>query len=167
MYVLHATKKLRDRLPEPNGVAVAATTRLGSWYATALFWKPQVALLVNESTLLPVFVPLAPARTLLQRLPGELAFVLEAHGVDRVFIDHEIAEMRPVVVAKTASRSLLGVMNDFTMQARNVRALRPGTSVLELSMLLAHTPCSPLYKSLGFPDLELAALVERSSDATT
>lgn len=32
--------------------------------ATALFWKPQVALLVNEPTLLPVLMPLAPAATL-------------------------------------------------------------------------------------------------------
>jgi hypothetical protein len=31
---------------------------LGSWYATVLLWKPQVALLVNEKTLLPVLMPL-------------------------------------------------------------------------------------------------------------
>jgi hypothetical protein len=35
---------------------------LGQWYATAVFWKPQVALFVNESTLLPVLMPLAPQR---------------------------------------------------------------------------------------------------------
>jgi hypothetical protein len=38
---------------------------LGSWYATVLLWKPQVALLVNEKTLLPVLMPLAPAKDLL------------------------------------------------------------------------------------------------------
>jgi hypothetical protein len=36
----------------------ASTTVLGDWFATALFWKPQVALLVNHRTLLPVFRPL-------------------------------------------------------------------------------------------------------------
>ncbi len=29
---------------------VPAGTVLGNWYATELFWKPQVALLVNENT---------------------------------------------------------------------------------------------------------------------
>ncbi len=33
---------------------------LGDWFATALFWKPQAMLLVNQRTLLPVVVPLAP-----------------------------------------------------------------------------------------------------------
>jgi len=51
--------------PEP-------TTYLGNWYVTALFWKPQVALLVNERTLLPVLMPLAPAAELAQPVPEHL-----------------------------------------------------------------------------------------------
>ncbi len=55
MLVLHATKKLRDRL---RGAAAhqgePSTTALGDWYATVLFWRPQLALFVNEPTLLSV-----------------------------------------------------------------------------------------------------------------
>ena len=69
MFNLHCTKKLLDRIKPDVHVAVDGTTILGDWYATALFWKPQLALLVNERTLLPVVMPLAPATTLAQRFP--------------------------------------------------------------------------------------------------
>jgi len=46
-----------------------------------LFWKPQVALLVNETTLLPVLTKFAPAATLLDRVPTVVAVHLHAHGV--------------------------------------------------------------------------------------
>lgn len=63
MLVLHATKKLRERSKSiPTRASEVSTTKLGDWYATAVFWRPQVGLFVNETTLLPVFVPLAPCR---------------------------------------------------------------------------------------------------------
>lgn len=68
-FTIHATKTLLDRVKEPLGDPVAPVAELGNLYATALFWKPQVALLVNERTLLPVFMPLAPATTLAVRFP--------------------------------------------------------------------------------------------------
>lgn len=62
MLVVRGTKKLRDRAKGPlGGSADVSTTELGDWFATALFWKPQVALLVNARTMLPMFVPLTPA----------------------------------------------------------------------------------------------------------
>ena len=77
MVIVRATKKLLDRLgPPTSAVEQASSTLLGDWYATAWFWRPQVALLVSEVTLLPVLVPLAPAATLLQRLGSQLAAVL-------------------------------------------------------------------------------------------
>jgi len=45
VFVVHGTKKLRDRVKRPTAEPVErSTTALGSWYATALFWKPHVAL---------------------------------------------------------------------------------------------------------------------------
>ncbi len=62
--IVRATKKLLDRLGPPNlGEGEQSTTWMGQWYATAMFWKPQVVLFVNEPTLLPVLIPLAPAAT--------------------------------------------------------------------------------------------------------
>jgi hypothetical protein len=44
-----------------------STMALGDWYATALSWRPQVALFVNEATLLPVLMPMAPAGIVMGR----------------------------------------------------------------------------------------------------
>jgi hypothetical protein len=46
-----------------------------------LFWRPQVTLLVNERTLLPVFVPPAPASTLLSRFQEPLCRHSNSHFV--------------------------------------------------------------------------------------
>lgn len=58
MYSIHATKKLLDRAkPAIAQAHNDSTTLLGNWYATALFWRPQLVQLVNELTLLPVLMP--------------------------------------------------------------------------------------------------------------
>lgn len=76
-YSLHCTKKLLDRIkPSIAKSLLPATTTLGNGYAKVLLWKPQLALLVNERTLLPVLMPLAPASTLAARFPDALVAVL-------------------------------------------------------------------------------------------
>lgn len=94
MLIVHATKKLRDRLKSaPRHTDETSTTTLGSWYATALFWRPQVALFVNESTLLPVLVPLAPAATVVDRFVAVLGTVFDAHGASASFAEAEMTRM--------------------------------------------------------------------------
>jgi hypothetical protein len=45
------TKKFLDRVGRPTASpGDPSTTALGSWYATVLPWRPQVALFVNEMT---------------------------------------------------------------------------------------------------------------------
>jgi hypothetical protein len=154
MFTVHATKKLLDRLkvkahpapPEP-------TTQLGSWYATALFWKPQVVLFVNEPTLLPILVPLAPAATVIDRFPGFVAEMLHELGIPQTIIDTELAAMNEHVVAKTANRSVVGMLNEFSFLGE--RFLDPGTDLLMLSLRLADVPCGPLYKSTSYPNSEV------------
>lgn len=158
MFTVHATKKLLDRVGRP-GPAMESTTFLGPWYATALFWKPQVALFVNERTLLPVLMPLAPASTLLNRFPAHLAAVLSAHGAPPEIIDGELAQMSGHCLAKTANRSVVGVMNEFTYLADVHRSPTSAPDLLDLSQRLATTPCGPLYSRHVSPDRELAALL--------
>ena len=131
---------------------------LGDWFATALFWKPQVALLVNERTFVPVFMPLAPAVTLLDRAPAAIATVLRRHGVDEKFIADELEAMRDVRLAPTNNRSVLGVMNGF--ESHGARWFTTGRIDLEdLSMELARTPIEPLRSRTGSPERELAAVL--------
>jgi len=145
MFTLHCTQKLRDRLKRPLVSEVpAASTILGDWYATVLFWKPQLALLVNERTLLPVLLPLAPADTLPERVAPELRRVLAAHGIDPAFIERELAAMAEVVVAKTSNRSVVGTMNEFAFAAGVYRDLGDAADLVGLAIRLAKTPCSAI-----------------------
>jgi hypothetical protein len=158
--IVRATKKLLDRIGPPNlGEEEQSTTLMGQWYATAVFWKPQVALFVNEPTLLPVLMPLAPAATLLARFPQQVAAVLAAHGTPDAVIDEELRQMRDRRVAKTANRSVVGITNEFTFLAETYRADTPVPDLLALAMRLATTPCGPLYSKHVSPDRELDALL--------
>lgn len=160
-YTIHCTKKLLDRVKLPvSAVPTKTTTYLGNWYATALFWKPQVALLVNERTLLPVLMPLAPAAELAERFPEHLSSVLLAHGAPHALIVHELAAMQNYHCSKTANRSLVGMLNQFTYLVEGYRDCNQTTDLRWLSIRLSETPCSPLYKGAISPDRELRRLVE-------
>lgn len=163
MYGVHATKKLLDRLKVAPAAAVAEpTTQLGNWYATAIFTRPQVALFVNERTMLPVVVLLAPASTVVARFPKALEAVFIAHGVDPRFVATELQNMRNVTVSKTASRSLLGVMGEHTGWIE--RMIHNGATPVDLvavSMRLSNVLLGPLMKNNGpgSPDRALRNLV--------
>lgn len=134
MFVVHATKKVLDRCGGPSPAGAPSTTALGAWYATALFWKPQVALFVNEPTRLPVFVRLAPAATLVSRFVTDLGIVFAAHGLDARLVDSELAEMTEHGLEKTASRSVLGTTNDFSCLADAYRGQRGVDDLIDLSL---------------------------------
>lgn len=162
MFSIHATKKLLDRVKPAELCTVEhPTTVLGNWYATALFWKPHTVLFVNEKTLLPVLLPLAPAGTLAERFPRQLGLVLAACGVHLELIAAERAQMTDVRFAKTANRSVLGMVNQFSFLAEGYRDYLETDDLLTLSLKLAHTPCGPLRKGKVFPDREVYAVVEQ------
>lgn len=160
MLVVRGTKKLRDRVKGPvAGAEEVSTTALGDWFATALFWKPQVALLVNSATFLPVFVELAPAATLLDRVPAAIEAALRRQGVDEAFIAAERAAMGEVRIAPTNDRSVVGVMNEFAFVGERSQAKGP-TDLSALSLRLSSLLLGPLMKGdgPGSPDRALAAL---------
>ncbi|MET8529534.1 hypothetical protein [Micromonospora sp. NPDC005172] len=163
MFVLRATAKLRQRIgPSTSHDGEGSTTLLGDWYATMLPWRPQVALLVNERTLLPALIPLAPAATMPARVAEQVGEVLAAHGVPDPVIRAEVDQMRQWRIAPTANRSVVGVMNEFASLADTWRAAaRP--NLVDLALRLGATPCSPLYKRHVSPDRELAAFVQQIS----
>ncbi|MBQ0905272.1 hypothetical protein [Micromonospora sp. U21] len=166
MLIVHATKKLLDHTNPPRAVqGDHDTTLLGPWYATALFWRPRLALLVNERTLLPVLLPLAPARSLPARVPDEIATVLDAHQVPKAFIADELRHMEDRRFATTANRSVVGIMNEFTRLAGIYTDDSARPNLVTLSLRLATTPCGPLYAKNVSPDRELAALVRSTAEA--
>lgn len=159
MYTVHATKKLLTRVKVPFAATVETpTTSLGNWYATAMFWRPQVALFVNERTLLPVLVPLAPAAMLLERFAEGLRVMLESLGASPLFIAEEQWAMSEGSFAKTANRQVLGVMNRFEFELGYVRE-RHDADLLQLSLWQADTLAGPLRGGTRTPKEELFSLI--------
>ena len=160
VFSIHATRRLLDRVNRPVLPAVSEpATILGNWYANVLFWRPQVVLLVNERTLLPVLMPLAPAATLGERFPEAFQRVLEALGVVPAFVEVEVSAMADVRFARTADRSVVGVMNGFKHLAEDYRDYRGLDDLVTLAVELSVTPCGPLYSRHVSPDRELDALL--------
>jgi hypothetical protein len=156
--IVRGTKKLRQRVKGAPAVeGDASTTALGDWFGSALFWRPQVVLLVNSRTLVPVFTELAPAASLLDRVPGAIEAVLRRHGVDNAFLDAERVAMRDVRIAPTNDRSIVGVMNEFAFHGELF--WKDGLQNLEaLSLRMASLILGPLRHRAGSPDRELAAV---------
>jgi len=154
--VVRGTKKFLDRVCRP-ATSYESSTPLGDWYANALFWRPQVALFVNAQTLFPVLVPLAPATSVVSRLPTAFGDLARRLGAGQASLDRVLAGMAELVLAKTASRSVLGVMNEFAHMADQYYSERRTIDLVDVSMWLAQVPCSPLYDSHTSPDRALLA----------
>lgn len=165
MLVVRGTKKLRDRLKKAPaaGPDDTSTTGLGDWFATALFWRPHVALFVNQKTFIPVLVELAPAATLLDRVPEAIETVLRHHGVEQELLSAERGAMREVRLAPTNDRRVVGVMNELAFQAE-IRRQHGVDDLVDLSLDLARVILGPLDDRGGSPDRALAAIV-RSPDS--
>jgi hypothetical protein len=159
--IVRATKKLRQRLGSATAYdAEPSTTMLGEWYATLLPWRPQqLILLVNERTLLPVLMPLAPSASVPSRLGSAIAATLAIHEASAAVVERELSEMRDCRFGPTTNRSVLGIMNEFSFLADVYRRNDPGIDLLVLARKLAATPCSPLYRRHTSPDRELQAFL--------
>jgi hypothetical protein len=144
--ILRCTRKLRARLPEaaiPN--APGALAALGNWHATLLVARPAwLVLLVNDASRLPVILPARELSTLLERIPGGVAEVLTAIGIDVATVARERSALENISLAPTASRSVVGTMNDFVFQFGWIRDSTPNDSLLGWSLTLAQTPVGPL-----------------------
>ncbi len=116
-------------------------------------------LLVNEATLLPVLMPLAPASTLADRIADQVSTVLAAHDVPEAVVNQEQQHMRTVEWGVTANRSVVGVMTEFARLAEIDRAADPAVDLVALAVRLSRTPCGPLYGRNVSPERELAVAV--------
>jgi hypothetical protein len=102
----------------------------------------QLVLLVSERTLFPLVIPAREAGTLAERFPIALGRALAQLGVSRAAIDREVQAMAGPRIGKTASRQILGSMNDFRRMMMP-HPWPPG-SLTALSLELAEAPCGPV-----------------------
>lgn len=78
-------------------------------------------------------------------------------GERRVLNDAQASEC---VLARTRNRSVVGVMTEFAQLAEVRGGSGRPEDLLGLSLELARTPTSPLYKTFTSPDRALAAYVD-------
>lgn len=144
MSTLRCTRALLKRLkvhPEPS--PPASTTRLGDWYCNLLHTRPQQLILcASEKTLLPVLLFARGTEPLAVRLTAGVGDVLRAIGIPEPVVETELAAMSDSAISTTASRRVLGSMNDFASMLET--HLAHGDTLIEAALRLAESPCSPI-----------------------
>ena len=101
-----------------------SSTLLGDWYARDLVLdRQQYILCVSEHGRLPVILSAAPYANFPDRLVDALPIVLQKIEVPVKKAEVEVAKMDRVVLAKTASRSILGSMNEFRFQLQATKQM--------------------------------------------
>lgn len=144
MVTIRCTQKLLRRL-DLSEKPTAPTTVLGDWYANILFSRPhQLVLCVSERSLLPVVLPAKETQTLAPRLALAAGHALQRLGVAQSLIERELIEMRSFAYGRTQNRRVLGSLNDLMFQLSWYIHHRPEKSLLEHSLHLAETPCTPI-----------------------
>lgn len=163
MVVVLCTRKLLDRLGQRTSSDVTSTSALGDWYATILLTNPQhVVLPVNAATRLSA-VPARSLSTLSSRFAEGLTTVLTTSGVSPEVIAAELTEMRDVTFTTTASRSVLGTMNDDAIYIEAVFRDDITVSLYTLSVKVADTSVGPL--GYDQPRDVVRRLLEKSVEA--
>jgi hypothetical protein len=152
VFALRCTQKLLGRVNAAPGLEPASPdTVLGDWYANLVrFGRTQLVLAVSERTLLPVVVPAKDGRTVARRVADALEPMLVSIGVPAEAVIAERDAMRDVVIAKTASRRVLGSLNDLAFQLQVGLNHFPDRTLLEHSLWLAQTPLKLI--EYGAPD---------------
>ena len=146
VFILRCTKKLLDRLPRSGAEdadQATSTTRMGDWTANLFFiGRQQLVLGVNNTTLLPVLLPIAPNKTFIPRFVEAAGEMLMAIGIeDRKAVLAEMAAMNECIVGPTNDRRVLGTINEF---GRMLEVYLDGRALPEVALHLAEAPCSPI-----------------------
>lgn len=168
MITLRCTRKL---LKLVGGVTVEdapdPTSALGDWYANVI---PTVAgeliVFANERTLLSVAIPIEELDTLISLFVARVYNLLRLLEVPEDVASQEIGEIREVEFAKTASRSVLGSLNEISLHYQLTAERDKGRQPLSLSAVelrLSRT----LHKPLDYEhpaELAKELLTERYGD---
>jgi hypothetical protein len=141
VFTLRCTQKLLRRGLAETAASSQVDTLLGDWYANVLIARPShLVLCVSERTLLPVVVVAKDIKHLPERVVEAVARVLYALRVEPSAIEAELAAMRTWHVGRTASKRVIGSLNDLMFQLANQLHAHPERSLLEQALHLAEVP---------------------------
>ena len=146
MMTMRCTRKLLKRMSTPSAVdAARPTTQLGDWYADILFTHPHhLVICTSERSLLSVLVHARDLSSLVPRFTLAVRGLLTRLDIPSVQVDAELAEMVDLRVGPTASRVVLGSMNDLIFQCRWLLAEHGHGDLERIALELAEVPCGPI-----------------------
>jgi hypothetical protein len=146
LLTIRCTHKLLTRLDaEVLSEQWLPTNRLGDWYANLLLTRRAWLIIgVSERSLLPVIVKAKHPASFIPRFREQVLTVLRRMGAASDVLDREAREMAQTRIGATASRRLLGSLNDFASLARVALQEHPEIDLVKLALELADTPCAPL-----------------------
>lgn len=115
MVLLRATGKVLRYLPKPVPSEEESDAALGDWYVNrVVVGRNPLLVLISSMSYLPIVIRARDVRSLPARLPDLVDGRLRRlGGVTRDQVEAERAAMAPVRVAKTADRSVVGILVDF------------------------------------------------------
>ena len=149
MITLRCTKRLRILLNvEPLDELASTTAALGDWYANLIPTAVgELILITNEKSLLSVVIPVSEADSLEPMFQLRVARLFGIIGIPVAVAEKEISQLSPIQYAKTASRIILGTMNDFAFQLQWMAETADGSDGLNLSKAeldLSECPCGAM-----------------------
>jgi len=149
MITLRCTQKLRKYLGIiPVDIPEPTTGVLGDWYVNLIpTHSGDLIIFVNEKTLLTVAIPVQESFNLVPLFRARVANLLAMIGIHSSLINDEIRHIEKIQYCKTASRSVLGSMNDFAWHFQIMAEEATSEADLSLSdaeLKLCQMPCKPL-----------------------
>jgi hypothetical protein len=147
MMTIRCTRELLQRLrAEVRREPRCPTNRLGDCYAKLVSTKRgTLALCVSEGSLLPALVEATTdAGAFVFAFREAFRAVLQAIGADPRWVQREARQSEEIALGITASRHVLGSLNDLAFLARATIEDHPHIDLVALAVELADTPCSPL-----------------------
>ena len=139
MIVLRCTQQLlRSSRIKPSVDPPQPTAALGEWYANSLSLPLRgrsLVLFTENQTLLSVLAPGRVLRTTVPIFQERAPALLRRLRVPESWISTEREEMQETAFARTASRSILGFMNDIRQHIWFAAAAEPSFEDLDLDAL--------------------------------
>ena len=135
MITFRCTRKLLEYLEvDPIDEPSQSTGRLGDWYANLVpTFGGDLIVFVNERSLVTVAIPALEGDHLVSLFRARVRNLLLMLDVSRQAIEEEVGEYEEVQFAKTASRSILGSMNDIASNYQFISERGDESGILSLS----------------------------------
>ena len=159
--VFKFTKKLRDRMGKeliplfPMQTVESDNSILGCWDANlVVVMRKRYILFVNEKTLLTIFIPLVPKKSVIERFRNSLFNELLRLGVPEENVIIELDNYNTCNLSTKTDRSVLGSINDLAWHYKTKLIRQFGETgeidLLNAQILLNNIPHVKREKS--FPD---------------